>query len=384
MKKLLKVLAGIGIVLGLVVAIAYARGDGYLLKGLWATYLHGYNSASIGDAVYFDTKPINATTGKQPWTLDAKYNEEPLSNELKSTLESTKSVAYLVIHNDRIVSEYYWDGYSDSSHSNSFSMAKSVTTMLAQVAIQKGELTGWNQKVKTLLPELAGPYADSLELWHLSTMSSGLEWDEKYKDPFSITAKAYYGNDVENLVLSLPIVTAPGKEYNYQSGSTQLLGLCVMKATGKPLSALASEWLWKPLRAEREAFWHTDDEGTEMAYCCFNSNARDFARFGKLLLQKGNWNGEQILDSAFVEMATSPALAPYYGYSFWLDEVEGVKVFYQRGILGQYIIVVPEYNTVIVRLGHERIAPKEGENHTEDFRVIVKETLKALKAQPAS
>lgn len=384
MKKSGKVLIGLAVFIALALGVAMATGNGYVLKGLWASYLHGYNSASISDARFFDTKPIDAGTDKQPWKLDEKYNTQPLSNDLQTMLQGTGSVAYLVVRNDRILSEHYWDGYSDSSHSNSFSMAKSVTTMLAQIAIQKGILTGWNQKVKMLFPELTGPYADSLELWHLSTMSSGMDWDEAYKNPFSVTAKAYYGPDVKKLVLSLPIINQPGKEYNYQSGSTQLLGLCVMKATGKPLSQLASEWLWKPLHAERSAFWHTDEEGTEMAYCCFNSNARDFARFGNMMLHKGNWNGEQILDSAFVEKATSPALVPYYGYSFWLDEQQGTKIFYQRGILGQYIIVIPEYNTVIVRLGDRRIPPREGEFHTDDFRMYVNETLKMIKALPAS
>ena len=131
--------------------------------------------------------------------------------------------------------------------------------------------------------------------------------------------------------------------------------------------------------AKNDAKWHTDEVDTEMAYCCFNSNARDFARFGKMMLHKGNCNGAQILDSAFVEMATQGKLVPYYGYSFWLDDSHGTKVFYLRGILGQYIISIPEYNTVVVRLGHNRIPPKDGENHTEDFHVFVEEVLKMVK-----
>lgn len=379
MKKLLKVLASVILLLVLVVVIAYTTGNGYLMKGLWASYLHGYNSASIGDAQFFDTHTIEAAGEPQQWPVSDSYNKVALSEELKNTLDKVQTVAFLVIKNDSILSEHYWDNYSDSSRSNSFSMAKSITTMLAQVAIQKGILKGWNQKVKTLLPELKGAHADELELWHLSTMSSGLEWDEKYKDPFAVTAKAYYGSDVEKLMMSLPIVNTPGKEYNYQSGSTQLLGLCVAKATGKSLAELAAEWLWKPLQAEHAAEWHTDDKGTELAYCCFNSNARDFARFGKMMLHHGNWNGTQILDSAFVAMATSPALVPYYGYSFWLDDSHGTKVFYQRGILGQYIITIPEYNTVAVRLGHQRIQPKEGQHHSDDFHVIVEEVLKMVR-----
>ncbi len=379
MKKLFRILAGLLLFVVLVVGTVYVSGNGYLMKGLWASYLHGYNSASIGDAQFFETHSIDAPAAFEEWPLHDAYNNQPLSEPLKATLEKTKTVAFLVVKNDSILSENYWDDYSDSSRSNSFSMAKSVVTMLAQVAIQKGILQDWNQKVKIILPDLKGPYADSLELWHLSTMSSGLDWDEKYKDPFSVTAKAYYGNDVKELLLSLPIINQPGKVYNYQSGSTQLLGMCLMQTTGKSLAALASEWLWKPLQAEHTAQWHTDDKGMELAYCCFNSNARDFARFGKMMLHMGNWNGTQILDSAFVNKATSPALVPYYGYSFWLDDSHGTKVFYQRGILGQYIITIPEYNTVIVRLGHERIPPREGQNHTDDFHVSVDEVLKMVR-----
>ena len=180
-------------------------------------------------------------------------------------------------------------------------------------------------------------------------------------------------------MLALPIINEPGKEYNYQSGSTQLLGMCLIRATGKSLAELASEWLWKPLQAKHDAKWHTDDKGIELAYCCFNSDARDFARFGKLMMHHGNWNGTQILDSAFVDMATKPALVPYYGYSFWLDESHGTKIFYQRGILGQYIISIPEYHLEIVRLG--RHAMPQIDHHTEDFGVIVSEVLAMVKGK---
>ncbi len=379
MKKLLKFLFGLLLFTALLVGLAYVSGNGYLMKGFWASYLHGYNSASISDARFFDTHKIESSTNSTDWALSDNYNKAPLSNELETMLTRVKTVAFLVIKNDSIVTEKYWEDYSDSSRSNSFSMAKSITTMLTQIAIQKGILKGWDQKVNTLLPELKGEYADQLELWHLSTMSSGLEWDEQYKDPFSVTAKAYYGEDVEQLMKTLPIINKPGKVYNYQSGSTQLLGQCLIKATGKPLAELASEWLWKPLQAEHAAEWHTDNKGIELAYCCFNSNARDFARFGKMMLHQGNWNGTQILDSSFVQKATTPAVSPFYGYSFWLDDSHGTKVFYQRGILGQYIITIPEYNTVVVRLGHQRVPPAEGRIHTDDFHVIVEEVLKTVK-----
>jgi CubicO group peptidase (beta-lactamase class C family) len=100
------------------------------------------------------------------------------------------------------------------------------------------------------------------------------------------------------------------------------------------------------------------------------------------MLHHGNWNGTQVLDSSFVDMATKGVFVPYYGYSFWLDESHGTKVFAQRGILGQYIITIPEYNAVVVRLGRHCL-PKQ-DNAPEDFHVIVEEALKMLKKPAAT
>ena len=379
MKRILKVVLGIIVVFALVHLAVNLSGNGYLHKGLWASYLHGNNSATIDDARYFDTHKIEAGNNPWQWPVSTGYNQTKLSPNLQQVLAKTGSVAFLVVQNDSILNENYWEGYSDSSQSNSFSMAKSITTMLAQIAIQKGILKDWHQKVSSILPGLKGARANELELWHLSTMSSGLEWDEAYKNPFAVTAKAYYGEDVNKLMMTLPIVDEPGKVFNYQSGNTQLLGMCIMKATGKSMADLASEWLWKPLQAQHDAKWHTDEKGAELCYCCFNTDARDFARFGKMMLHKGNWNGTQILDSSFVQMATTGGLAPYYGYSFWLDESHGTKVFAQRGILGQYIITIPAYNLVIVRLGRHFL-PKQN-NAPEDFHVIIDEVLGMVKAK---
>lgn len=375
MKILIRIFTFLFLLIAILVIVVVASGNSYLLKGVWASYLHGENSATIGDARFFDTHEIKPSANVWEWPESKKYNKTTLSPALSDVLNRTKSVAFFVAQNDSILQEHYWDNYSVNSQSNSFSMAKSVVTMLTQIAIQKGILSGWDQKVKTFLPELKGEYADELELWHLSTMSSGLLWDEKYKDPFSITAKAYYGSDIKKLMLELPIVDKPGEKHNYQSGSTQLLGLVLLEASDMTLAEMASEWLWKPLQAKNTALWHTDDEGVELAYCCFNSNARDFARFGKLMLNSGNWNGRQILDSSFVEMAVEPNLAPFYSYSFWLDDSHGTPIFYQRGILGQYIISIPEFNLLIVRLGHQRLEYVNGA-HSEDFHSIVEEVLK--------
>ncbi len=351
-------------------------GNGYLIKGVWATYLHGETSATIGDARFFETRKVEAGT-PQPWYISQRYNKTELSKPLQEMLEQTRSVAFMVIKNDSIQYERYWDGYSDTSHSNLFSSTKSIVTMLAQAAIQDGLIESWDAKVIDYLPKLQGEFADELTFRHLSTMTAGLDFNEHYTDPFCITAQMYYTDDVWDLMLEkVPVVTKPGSQWEYQSGATQLLGMAIIKATGKHLSDYASEKLWKPLGANHDAYWHIDGNmGTEMAYCCFNTNARDFGRFGKMMLHHGNANGSQILDSSFYDLASVPFKVPHYSHGFWVDNEASTKIFYQRGILGQYCIVVPEENIIIVRMGHER-RKEEGQTHPEDYRTYVTEVLK--------
>lgn len=171
-------------------------GNGYLLKGVWATYLHGHNTASIDDMRFFDTGVIKARNPLS-WEEDALLGRVEISKILRESLESSESVAFLAIKNEKVIYEEYWDGYSDSSYSNSFSMAKSITTLLTQKAIQDGYIKSWNDKVIQYLPKLKGPFAEEITLRHLATMTANLTWEEKYKSPFAITAKTYFGEDVQ-------------------------------------------------------------------------------------------------------------------------------------------------------------------------------------------
>lgn len=378
MKTFFKAISWFVAIITLAVLVAYITGNQFLVKGLWAAYLHGNTSATIGDAQFFETRTVKAGD-EIPWEVAENFNSIELSDRLRVSLEETQSVAFLMAKNGELIFEEYWDDYSESSRSNSFSMAKSITTMLVQCAIQDGYVKSWDQPVKDFLPELQGEFANELTLRHLCTMTAGLDFNEHYTNPFDITAKMYYGPDVEKLMLEeVPVHKQPGlNSFEYQSGATQLLGLSLMRATGKSEAEYASEKLWKPLGAKHSAEWHLDAEnGKELSFCCFNSNARDFARFGQMMLQRGNYNGEQILDSAFVDTATVPYAVPYYGHSFWMTDDYGPHIFYQRGILGQYIIVIPEHDLVIVRLGHMRLGSDM--HHSIDFRLIIEEVLEML------
>ena len=212
-------------------------------------------------------------------------------------------------------------------------------------------------------------------------MSSGLSWDESYTGPLSITTQAYYDNNLEKLIESLVLVSEPGKEFKYLSGDTQILGLILKKATGYSLSEYLHLKFWNPAGAENEALWSTDYlYGNEKAYCCINATAKDFARIGKLYINKGMWGGKQLLNSSYVNASLQPngffdpqskATCNFYGYQWWLiPNYNGHNIFYARGILGQFMICIPEKNMVIVRLGHERGEKQDGIHHIITYAMI--------------
>jgi CubicO group peptidase (beta-lactamase class C family) len=216
----------------------------------------------------------------------------------------------------------------------------------------------------------------------LASMASGLDWNENYDNLLTITPRTYVEKDMGKLMQTIPIVDPPGKNFIYQSGSTQLLAMALEKATGKNISELIWAYYWNPIGAEQEAYWQIDSQkaGLEKAYCCFNSNARDFARFGKLFKNHGKWNGTQIIDSAFVAKAVNPRFSesPQYGYGWWLGEVAEKPYFSMRGHLGQYVIVFPEQDVIVVRLGHRHLDDLPGQQVPADLPIYVQETFQML------
>jgi CubicO group peptidase (beta-lactamase class C family) len=355
---------------------------------LWQTkkfYLYKalvYNFVNIDDINLFPTRTVKAGTG-MPWNIAADYNKKELSPELRNTLEGYESVAFLVIQNDSIKYEEYWDNYGKDSLSNSFSMAKSIVSILIGIAIDEKKIKSIDQTIYDYIPQYANDDNRVLTIRDLLTMSSGLNYDEGYTSLFGPTTRSYYDTDLRKQMYELRVVAPPGREFNYMSCNTQLLAFIIEKATGLTLSEYASEKLWKPIGAENDAQWSLDHEGgDEKAYCCFYSNARDFARIGKLFLQNGMWNGKQIVSADYVKKCITPApLKEHgiafnnYGFQWWLMEYERHKIFYARGILGQYIIVIPDINLIFVRLGHKR-GEKDADGQLLDVPVYLKEVLK--------
>ena len=377
LKKFLIWFAGILILL---VVFMYVFNVDYLLKAVRTIYLNGHTTAFLEDYQHFDNREIKKGVA-QPWNISKEYNTVKPTAELEALHEKIGTVAFLIIKNDSIWNESYYDNYTKDSKSNSFSMAKSMVSASLGKAIMEGKIKGLDQKVSDFFPSFKDVFSSQITVGDLSSMSSGLNWDENYYSPFSITTRAYFDTDLKSVILGLKGITTPGTSYKYLSGDTQLLAMCIEKATGMSLADYVSESFWKPMGAENEALWQTDSEGGMVkAYCCVASNARDFARFGKLYKQHGKWNGVQILDSSFVAKSTTPRYqnSPQYGYGWWLSDYKGKKIFYMNGHLGQYVIVIPEDDLIIVRLGHQKLLPANGSPHTADFFVDIDETYKML------
>lgn len=325
----------------------------------------------------FENRTVKAGN-PQSWPESEAYNKLSVPKKYQPVFEDLGTVAFVIIKDSALLFEQYWEDYSPRSHSNSFSMAKSIVSLAIGCAIDDGFIKNVDQPVNDFYPEFKGYNGKALTLRHLLTMSAGVDFDEAYSSPFSPTTKLYYGDDLQQIALGIKEIEEPGIHFIYQSGVTQLLALIVEKATGENISSYVSRKLWTPLNAEEDALWSLDKkDGIEKAYCCFNSNARDFARFGQLILNKGNWNGKQLVSESYIKEATTPdtnlIFKEYnetnhcYGFQFWHLTYKGMEIPYMRGILGQYVFAIPELNAVVVRLGHKRSDTRTAQHYPDDI-----------------
>ena len=338
-------------------------GHGYFWKALSATYLEGHSTAHIDDASNFAQRRI-ATAQPLAWEKDVAFNREALSPAMLSYLQQYKSAAFLVAKNGKLLHETYFAPYTDASKTNSFSMAKTVTTMQVGLAVQQGLIPSFDAPITQFLPEYASNARGAkATIAQLSAMKSGHDWTENYTLPFNVTTNLYFGKDAEKVVLGQDFEREPGTEFEYSSGSTQLLGVILKRAIQKKnpqsnVSEHLSQSLWQPLGMEQDAIYTLDrageEGGMERTYCCIFATARDFAKLGQLLLQDGQWGGKQLLDKAFVERMRKPDLQPYYGHSLWMDWTYKHPFYSLQGHQGQYVIVVPSLQLVVVRVGQYR------------------------------
>ncbi|MCW3167614.1 beta-lactamase family protein [Chryseobacterium sp. 09-1422] len=361
-------------------AIVYILDYGYLINGISKTYLKGKASAHIDDGKFF-SKNVIETKSPKPWVKADNYNKTDLPKNIVDDLNIGNTASFLVIKDGKLVHEQYWKGYNKISLTNSFSMAKAVTVMLLGKALEEGKIKNINGKFSDYFDEFkTKTSAENLTLKNLAQMESGLDWDEDYKNPFRPNAKAYYGKSLINATFTRKFKEKSGERFEYQSGSTQLLGFAIKKAIGQTLSSYLSEKFWIPLGMEQNAIWSTDQSGMEKTYCCIHATSRDFAKLGQLFLNDGEFDGQQLLNREFISEMKSPTKksSEIYGMGFWINNDNPIKHYYFLGLQGQYIIMVPEHNMVIVRTGSYNNLPKTDRGRPDQVRFLVNETVKFL------
>jgi len=282
--------------------VILVSGRWYIYKAIGATYLRGHIRPTIYDLDVFEYRNILAAN-PQPWHEDETLGKLKLKEADRKRIEELEPAAFLVLWGDSLIFEEYWNDHDKEKISNSFSMAKSIISILIGVAIDEGKIKSLDDPVADYLPEFTEE-KKNITIRHILTMSSGLSWSESYSHPFCDVAELYYDTDDRDLALNRRrIEEDPGETFRYKSGDTQVLVYVLKAATGKSVSEYASEKLWKKIGAESEARWSlADDEAsTEKGFCCFYARSRDFLRLGRLINNRGNWKGEQLVSQSYME-----------------------------------------------------------------------------------
>jgi CubicO group peptidase (beta-lactamase class C family) len=327
-----------------------------------------FNVADINDYKIFPSRKVENNDSKFCFATCNEMNDGRIPQKIilhsgrkqsfESFLNSKKSVAFLVIHNDSIVYEKYFSSYNEASVVPSFSVAKSVTSILIGCAIDDGYIRSVDQPVSDFIPELKKNGFDKVTIKNLLQMTSGIRFKEGYFNFFNSTPQYYYGINIRKKIINLHLKLEPGKEFKYSSGNAELLGLVLERALRtKKITEYLEEKIWQPLGMEYNATWSIDRKryGIEKTFCCLNARARDYAKLGRLYLNKGNWNGIQIVSENWinesVKIDTTGGSAWNYQYQWWIASEKGD--YYARGMLGQFVYVNPLKKLIIVRLGEK-------------------------------
>lgn len=284
---------------------------------------------------------------------DFRYAFGDSARTLDDFVREMNVAGLLVLHDGAIVVERYAQGNDEHAAWTSFSVAKSVLSMLYGAAIQDGSIHGMDDRVTDYLPALRGSAYDGVTLRTLLQMSSGAAWNEDYADPSSDVANLGRagGGGIDSLLAymaRLPRAAPPGTRYNYSTGETHVAGAVLRAATGRPLAEYLGEKIWRPAGMEADAFWLLLREGDlEHGGCCLSATLRDFGRLGLLAMRDGVApDGTRLLADGWMAESVSPApTRPAYGYFWWLGPG---RSFYANGIFGQHVYVDPARSVVIV------------------------------------
>ena len=358
------------IVAGSLVALAVAGTAGWLsldkeTRGLLATFPTNRDilfwSEPQRDAAFraLDRLPVLAKARVVP-AGDTPLPLPPgpplkLPIDVDAYMASQRGAALLVLHDGKVRLERYGLDFDAAGRWTSFSVAKSITSTLVGAALRDGFIRSMDDKVSDYVPDMKGSAYDDVSIRQLLTMTSGVRWNEDYADPNSDVARFnnHKPEDGVDALVSymrrLPRDVPAGTRWLYSTGETNLVGIVLGAAIGKPLSEYLSEKIWKPAGMEQQATWILSRSGKEISGCCIQAATRDFARFGLFILNGARADGQSIVPDGWLAEATTERTGigvPERGYGYqWWTWADGS--FTARGIFGQGIFIDPKRKLVI-------------------------------------
>ncbi len=298
------------------------------------------------------------------WTSDV-----PVFSPVEAIVAQHNVSAFLIIHNDTLLVEYYHPKRMAEQYHTSYSMAKSFTSALLGIAIQEGHIAHIDELASKYLPELSyHPHFAQLTIRHLLNHTSGIKYS------LAMDGVIYYGKNLKKALKRIDFEVPPGSQQKYLNINTQLVGLIIEKATKTPIAQYLETKIWKRLGMEADATWNTDAKGQVKTYCCLNAKAKDYARFGRLYLHRGNWQGQQIINEEWIAQSISrdTTQGSSFGYNnSWHIGLKNYSDFMAIGLYKQHIYINPEKNLIIVLLAHKEDRLKaERANWWHFFRQI--------------
>jgi len=337
-----------------------------------------WGNSDVYDYQKFPKRVLEASDS--PFEFSLNLDEEHVRTQFEaasaiedfdSFLVDNRTQAFIVIQDDEIIYEEYFNGASRDSIVTSFSTAKSFTSALIGIAISEGHIKSVNDPITDYLPELLDrdPAFENITIRDLLMMSSGIRYEEF---PFvnGDDAKTYYYPDLRQLALEdTSIVGVPGKKFHYNNFHPILLGVILERATGTSVANYLQEKIWKPIGMQYPGSWSLDTRGFEKMESGINARAIDFAKFGRLFLHNGNWNGVQVVPADWVTESTQADTSVdyenyyyddfifadgrgYYKYMWWGIQRDNQNYdFMALGNYGQLIYISPQSNLIILRYG---------------------------------
>ncbi|WP_026416057.1 serine hydrolase domain-containing protein [Actinomadura oligospora] len=279
--------------------------------------------------------------------LHVTYTSNGATKTLNDYMVTSGTQGFLVLDGNRIVTEWYAPGFGKNSRFQSWSMAKSYTGDAVGIALAEGRIHSLDDTVAKYVPELANADYGKVTLYNLLRMSSGIGWDETTDDIAMHPAFS--------LGLSTPVqwaagrrtVSPQGSKFNYTSLNSALLAQVVANVYGMPFTRFLQKRIWEPTGMADTDYVGTDSHGHALGYCCIYATDRDFARFGKMMLDGGRVAGRTVVPASWVERVHKPSgVSPSYGLQWWIDGTDG---YYASGLGGQVTYVDPARKVVIVR-----------------------------------